>query len=120
MTTDEKRVTYRPRNTKSHRLAKDMVFTYWVGQEVARTWERRDYQDVIGELGTVIALPEKNGGSLMVRVDLPDGTSKDVLWSAGECRPMRKLLEGNRDRLRAVANDYRVLLDTLDENGVGK
>jgi len=120
MTNEEKRVTHRPRNTKSHRLAKDKVFTYWVGQEVARTWERRDYQDVIGELGTVIALPERNGEPLTVRVCLSDGTSKDTLWGAVECRPVRKLLEGNRDRLRAVANDYRVLLDTLDENGVGK
>lgn len=112
-TTTEKRATYRFRNTKTHWVIPEMIHTFWVGQRVVRSWERKAFQDLIGQEGRVVALPDK--GSTRLTVLLDDGTEKT--WYATECLPLRKVLEGNRNRLRDAAKDYSAWMDALDENG---
>lgn len=113
-TKTEKRATFRHRNSATQWAAPDKIFIFWVGQTVVRSWTRQAYQDLICEQGLVIALPTEKGSSALT-VLRSDG--KVVEWSALECKPYRRLLEVNRNRLRIAADDLSHVLAELDENG---
>lgn len=112
----EKRATYRHRNSKNHSVVPELIFTFWVGQRVCRSWERRDYFDKIGQTGTVSELPQ--AGQPYLRVLLDSGET--VTWSPTECTPIRKLHERNRKRFLSVAKNIAHHLSNLDENGAKK
>lgn len=103
--------TYRFRNSKrSYSVGPHPLF--WVGQRVARSWERRNFIDVVAQVGVVTALPTDGYGTLTVEVD---GVEKK--WSHSECKPVKVHYEIQRKRLASVAKDFANLRDSLDENG---
>lgn len=117
--TPPKRKTYRVRNTKNRSVSPTLIHTFWVGQVVVRSWERKNYTDLIGEVGRVTALPtSKSSDSDSLAIALEDGTTTS--WSATECLPIRALMENNRARFASRAKDFAEHLKTLDENGAKK
>lgn len=112
----EARKTYRHRNGKNSWAAKDLIHTFWVGQRVARSSERKAYTDVIAQLAVVTALPSP--GSRYLTVELEHGGVDQ--WSATECIPIRVLVDNNRKRFAAVSKEHAVTLAKLDDNGFQK
>jgi hypothetical protein len=107
------RETYRHRNGGGHWASAEVIHTFWLGQRVIRSYERRNYIDQIAEEGVVATLPTKRGDSLSVRI--ADGTEHP--WSATEATPYRVWAERNGQRLRNAAKAYTDHLKTVDENG---
>lgn len=108
-----KKQTYRHRNSKSH-WSVGPHHTFWVGQRVVRTGERRNFIDKIEQVGVVTALPETRGGDLTVAVGGEEEASK---WSPTECAPIKAHYEVQRKRFVSVSRDFAAARDRLDENG---
>ena len=110
-----KKASYRHRNTKNHVVAKDLIHTFWVGQRVARSWERTNYVDRVGEQGVVIELPGLgHPGSLLVRSE----SGKVSNWSPTEAIPLMSLLKNNRDRFRSIAKQFQAQIDALNRDAL--
>lgn len=117
-----KREVFRHRNSSRANawLADDMIHTFWVGQRVVRSWERRNYVDQIGQVATVVGLPEKGSAHpvLTVVTELEDGSPDEQrTWTVGEATPLRVLLQRNARRLRDVALAHSKALSRLDRDG---
>lgn len=108
-----KKQTYRHRNSKTNWSA-GPHYTFWVGQRVVRSWERKNYIDKIGQVGVVTALPETRAGYLTVAVEGKDETSE---WRPTECAPLKAHYEEQRKRFVSVSRDFAAARDRLDENG---
>lgn len=108
-----KKQTYRHRNSKSH-WSVGPHHTFWVGQRVVRSWERKNYIDKIGQIGVVTALPGTRAGYLTVAVEGEAETSK---WSPTECAPLKAHYEVQRKRFVSVSREFAASRDRLDEDG---
>lgn len=123
----DRNTIHRPRRTKNRSFAKDMAFSFWVGQHVVRTGDRRNYQDEAVEFGRVVALPAEQGKPLMVEIIRWEPNTPVVgegelhWWDDLECRPVREWLRVNAQRLRARASHLsNFAKNSLDENGARK
>lgn len=110
-----KRATYRHRNSRTHTAIPELIHTFWVGQRVIRSHERRNYVDLIAEEATVAELPKKGSRYPLLAVTRDDGTTAE--WTPTEATPYRVWADRNAKRLRRAGAGYTRHLGTLDENG---
>lgn len=106
--------TYRHKNTGGSWIAPDHIHTFWVGQRVVRTGDRRNYVDEAIETAVVVELPNKKSPWLIV--DNSNSSTRSQ-WSTGECMPVRVYLQRQRDRFRNLAKAWDSDLKRVNENG---
>jgi hypothetical protein len=106
--------TYRHKNTPHHMVVLDRIYTFWVGQKVVRSHERKNYVDLISETGIVVELPTPTSPYLIVD---NSNSSTRKKWGPTEAIPYSELVKGNSRRLRLAAKHWSDHLATLDENG---